>query len=133
MAYSRSSEGYPLPLRECVEAVGGSNLPHSLDCTSAREASALRARFHAFRVACRRDAAHPPPHWSAERTAEHRAFLAIFEGLEFRVEGNALIIAPRDTQGADLLARLKPIGDTTQVPATEGAAASLETLLEKLK
>lgn len=137
MPYARGSEGYPLQLAEAIRAVLETNTTHRVRCESQRRAASLKTRFCQYRVACRRDAAHPPSHWSPAKVEEHRQWTQLLESLEFISRGEEFMIRPLDKSPVmQELARLAPVDEAGEpnvaTPNEKEAEESLDRLLTKV-
>lgn len=136
MPYPRTSSGYPASMRALLEEVAADNLARKVTLASPKEAMALRSRFYAYVAAIKRDLTKKPVWLDGPAAADLTDFLKRAMTIEYRIEGNDLIVRPRDESPlTDSLraATILPSRDAPPQAAPDAAADSLKRLLEKQK
>ena len=134
MPYPRTSAGYPASMRVLLEEVCADNLARKVSLASPKEAAALRSRFYAYISAIKRDLTKKPVWLDAATAADLSDFLKRAMTVEFRIEGQDLIVRPRDESPlTDSLraATILPSRDAAAAPSVDAAEDVLDSLLRR--
>ena len=133
MPYPRTSSGYPASMRALIEDVAADNLARKVTLASAKEAAGLRSRFYAYIAAIKRDLTRHPVWMDAAAAKDLTEFLKRAMTVEFRVDGQDLIVRPRDesplTDSIRNATILSPRGEAA--PASDAADEVLANLLKR--
>lgn len=98
MPYPKTSLGYPVQMKQLIREVAEDQQARVLTCSDERTARGLRAKFYQMLGATKRDVERPGKLFTDDpaRYAELKDFLTLFLSIEFKVEGNKLIIRSKD-------------------------------------